>query len=590
MTANAPPISDEKGSWLNVLRAIWHFLGENKAKYVFFNILIFAVLFYELVPPYVVGKIVDFFSHYKAGDSLGEFYFYAVLLGAAHIIISLIRLTSKAVLIRIAIASKTTARVNGFERLMGFSLQWHAQENSGNKMQRIFTGSDSLPEWAALMHNSLFPVAANFTGVLAFFLFCSPMFTAFLILYVALFFTIEKIFNAKLKTLSDRVNHYRERTSGKYIEGTGNILAIKAMGAEKDVNQQMSGSEEDFKNVQIAMANTGIRKWYWFQTLNGTVTTLFLLMTGYQYLHHTISIGDILVFFTYFRTMREAANNATDISGKVIQMRSDLLRMMPIFRENVAVKTGKDKFPDTWEKISIENGSFKYPSGQSGIKNLNFAFHRGEKVGVAGPSGSGKSTLAKVMLGLYEIESGSFTVDGKDYYSISHDAVMKNIAIVLQETELFNLSLLENLTLTRDVDPALLQRAIDVAQLQPVIDKLPGGLGTFVGERGYALSGGERQRIGIARAICKNAPIILLDEATSALDSKTEKAIMDGLLGAFGADKTFIIIAHRISTLKGTDRVIVFDRGNVQEEGAYSALIENKASHLGQLHALQSEG
>src|SRR6201999_4293759 len=124
-----------------------------------------------------------------------------------------------------------------------------------------------------------------------------------------------------------------------------------------------------------------------------------------------------------------------------------------------------------------------------------------------------------------------------------------------------NVSLRENLTLSRDVDPALLQMAIEIAQLGSVIERLPEGIDTFVGERGYALSGGERQRIGIARAICKNAPIILLDEATAALDSKTEKAVMDGLLTGLGADKTFIIIAHRISTLKGTDRVVVFNKG-----------------------------
>ena len=158
----------------------------------------------------------------------------------------------------------------------------------------------------------------------------------------------------------------------------------------------------------------------------------------------------------------------------------------------------------------------------------------------------------KVLLGLYALESGAFRIGEKDYYAVSHEEVMKNISIVLQETELFNLSLRENLTLSRDVDPAFLQAAIDIACLQDVIDRLPEGIDTFVGERGYALSGGERQRIGIARAICKNAPIILLDEATAALDSKTEKAVMDGLLAKLGPDQTFIIIAHRISTLRGT--------------------------------------
>jgi ABC-type multidrug transport system fused ATPase/permease subunit len=505
-------------------------------------------------------------------------------------VISVIRLTSKMILTRIAIAAKTTARVTGFERLMNFSLQWHARENSGNKMQRIFTGSDSIPEWAFLVQNSIFLVATNFIGTLGFFLFKDPVFTFFLLTYMTVFFTIERIFNRKMKALSNKVNQYREKSSGKYMEGAGNILAIKALGAEKDINLRMSGSEEDFKDIQITMANTGTNKWYCFQTVSGISTSIFLLLVGRQYLSHSISIGDILVFFTYFWKLREATSNVTDISAKVIQLRSDLLRMMPIFLENLPVKTGTDDFPAQWDVVSIQDGCFKYSSGQVGIKGLNFSFKKGEKIGIAGPSGSGKSTLVKVLLGLYALESGAFKIGEKDYYAVSHEEVMKNISIVLQETELFNLSLRENLTLSRDVDPALFQKAIDIACLQDVIDRLPEGIGTFVGERGYALSGGERQRIGIARAICKNAPIILLDEATAALDSKTEKTVMDGLLTKLGADQTFIIIAHRISTLRGTDRVVVFNKGDVHEEGVYAQLIENRQSHLGQLYALQSEG
>lgn len=590
MTTDSATRYAERGSWLDVVRAIWHFLGKNKSKFVFFNITLFIVLFYDLVPAYVVGRVVDFFSHYAPGASLTIFYFYVVFLAVAHIVVSVVRLTSKAWLARIAIVAKTTARVTGFERLMDFSLQWHAKENSGNKMQRIFTGSDSIPEWSQMVNNTFFPVATSFIGVLGFFLFKDPVFTAFLTVYTILFFTIERIFNYRLKALSNTVNQHREKSSGKYIEGTGNILAIKALGAERDINARMSGSEEDFKNVQIKMANMAINKWQCFQAVSGIAIGGFLYLVGRQYLQGSISTGDILVFFSYFMKMRETVNNATDISNKTIQLRADLLRMMPIFLENLPVKTGTDDFPAEWSTISIKDGHFKYPSGQTGIRGLSFSLSKGEKVGIAGPSGSGKSTLVKVLLGLYPLESGAFTIGDKDYYSISHEEVMKNFSIVLQETELFNVSLRENLTLSRDVDPALLQTAIEISCLQQVIDRLPEGMDSFIGERGYALSGGERQRIGIARAICKNAPIILLDEATSALDSKTEKTIMDGLLDKLGAGKTFLIIAHRISTLKGTDRVIVFNKGDVHEEGIYSSLISNRDSHLGQLYALQSEG
>lgn len=158
---------------------------------------------------------------------------------------------------------------------------------------------------------------------------------------------------------------------------------------------------------------------------------------------------------------------------------------------------------------------------------------------------------------------------------------------MLQETELFNFSLLENITMMRDVSPALLQRSCEIACLTDVIAHLPDGLDTVVGERGYSLSGGERQRVGIARALCRNAPILLLDEATSALDSATEQIVMERLTAEHNG-RTMLIVAHRISTLKDADKIVVFDQGRVVEQGRFQELAEDPASRFGMMCAIQS--
>ena len=150
--------------------------------------------------------------------------------------------------------------------------------------------------------------------------------------------------------------------------------------------------------------------------------------------------------------------------------------------------------------------------------------------------------------------------------------------MVLQETELFNLSLRDNITMMRSSNAELLNQAIEISQLGEVINKLPEGLDSRIGEKGYMLSGGERQRLGIARAIYKNAPIIILDEATSSLDSETEGRIMEKLLGDYGRDKTFLIIAHRLGTLKYTDKIAVMEEGRVVEEGSYDELMNRENS------------
>jgi ATP-binding cassette, subfamily B, bacterial len=209
-----------------------------------------------------------------------------------------------------------------------------------------------------------------------------------------------------------------------------------------------------------------------------------------------------------------------------------------------------------------------------------------DKIGIVGHSGAGKSTLAKLLIGLYKLEEGEFKIGPSNYYDISHTQIAKNIAIVLQETELFNMSFKDNITLLKDFDPIRFAKAISVAQLQDVLDNLPLGVETTVGEKGYKLSGGQRQRLGIARAIYSDAPIIIFDEATSALDTGTERLIQDALDTQMD-DKTLIFIAHRLSTLKNMNRIIVFEDGKIIEDGVFDELINNNKSIFFELWNLQ---
>src|SRR5204862_2120915 len=156
-----------------------------------------------------------------------------------------------------------------------------------------------------------------------------------------------------------------------------------------------------------------------------------------------------------------------------------------------------------------------------------------------------------------QLDRGTLQIGEVSGEEIQHEDLISSAAVVLQETELFNFSLRENITMMREVPPALVQRSCEIACLGDVIANLPDGLDTIVGERGYSLSGGERQRVGIARAICRNAQILLLDEATSALDSATEQLVMQRLMAEHNGTRTMLIVAHRISTLRDADRIVV---------------------------------
>jgi len=311
-----------------------------------------------------------------------------------------------------------------------------------------------------------------------------------------------------------------------------------------------------------------------------------------------ISIGSIFVVYGYFQRIRDAVSQLSDVTDDLVQSKVSISRMMPIFWDVSTTKQGHLDFPREWNSIELDDAVFKYPhknieNGQevireAGIKDLTVTIKKNQKVGIVGRSGSGKSTFAKILLGLYELNGGKLKIGNTDFYNIKHSEVTDNIALVLQDSEMFNLSLKENITLMRKFDEVLFEKAISISQLQDVIQKLPSGIDTLIGEKGYRLSGGERQRIGIARAIYKDPQVLVFDEATSSLDSKTESLIQKALEENL-TKKTVISIAHRISTLKNADKIMVFENGTVIEEGSFRGLSENPGSKFREIYEHQSK-
>lgn len=566
-------------SWLEVVKSLWYFLEDDKIKFVSGFFILLGIYFYDLVPTFIVGKIVDFFISYQAGQSLSIFYFYVVFIGVTYILSSLIRLKCKNILAIIGHNARARVRAWGFQRLTEFSLEWHNKENTGNKLQRIFTGAEGISNLLKVFRKDLLKIFASIIGVTAVFLFTDFRFVIFILVYIILFLYIEFTISKKVFALSNEFNKFNQSAGGTYIENANNMLSIKALGGEGEMAERVWGKETLSRDIAIKKSNTNNLKWRFLQLLNGIALGIFLIFTGFAVVNQVMTVGTVLVFYTYFyNKLLAALGDISDLHAEMIDIRSDVGQMMPIFEETEFIKTGNEKFPKDWEKIELKGAAMYYGSGQTGLKGFNLSLKRNTKTGIAGLSGSGKSTLAKIILGLYALKQGEFKIGDKNYYAISHNETLKNITVVLQETELFNLSLRDNIMMMGEEDFGLLNTAVEISQLDEVARRLPEGLDSMIGEKGYMLSGGERQRLGIARAIYKNSPIIILDEATSSLDSETEGKIMEKLLGAYGEEKTFLIIAHRLGTLKYTDKIAVMERGKIIEEGSYDRLINNSNS------------
>ena len=240
-------------------------------------------------------------------------------------------------------------------------------------------------------------------------------------------------------------------------------------------------------------------------------------------------------------------------------------------------------------QISFENVSFAYKGRRKIFNALNLDIRPGEKIGLVGPSGAGKSTFIKLISRYFDVTNGAIKINGIDIRDIKQDSLHRNIATIPQDVCLFNRSLYENIRYGRTSASA--QEVFSAAQkaaADKFISRFPAKYQTKVGDRGIVLSGGERQRIAIARAILKNAPILIFDEATSALDSESEKHIQRSL-SELMKNKTVIAIAHRLSTLREMDRILVLNKGKVVEEGSHQTLLRKKGLYY-KLYNMQAGG
>lgn len=290
-------------------------------------------------------------------------------------------------------------------------------------------------------------------------------------------------------------------------------------------------------------------------------------------------VGFLVLFMGYFNKIWGSVNELAEVSQDFLVACFRIDRFLSILEEPITIhdETEKQPFPAEWQELRVRDLSFAYGK-RSVFKQLAFSVKKGEKVGIVGASGGGKSTLFKLLLKEREDYMGTIEIDDVPIRDIAPSNFVKHTAVVLQDTEVFNLSLRDNIRLANErewTNEALLERATRVAHVRDFLNRLPNGLDTLVGEKGVRLSGGEKQRLGIARAVFKQPELLFLDEATSHLDVESEGKIRDSL-DQFFQSVTAIVIAHRLSTIRQMDRILVLEKGQIIEDGSFDTLFRKK--------------
>lgn len=321
--------------------------------------------------------------------------------------------------------------------------------------------------------------------------------------------------------------------------------------------------------------------------------TLMMWMAAREVLAKTMTIGDLAMINAYMIQLFIPLNFLGFVYREIRRALTDIENMLALLKRAPQITDTASAQPLQLSRgaISWKNVSFAYQKDRPILRDLNLDIPAGARVAIVGSSGAGKSTLARLLYRFYDLQSGAIEIDGQNISQVTMDSLRRAIAIVPQDTVLFNTSIRANIAYGRpEASDAEIEKAIDMAHLRQFINSLPEGDNTLVGERGLKVSGGEKQRIAIARALLKGAPILIFDEATSALDSKSETAIVEAIREV-ASGHTSLVIAHRLSTIVDADKILVLEQGQLVEEGTHAQLLAlgGKYAQLWQLQLKEQQ-
>lgn len=418
----------------------------------------------------------------------------------------------------------------------------------------------------------------------------APLFAIILVAVVLLYTAVATLSYKKVGKLSAKYASAETKQTGQLADSMSNILAVKSYGRESHEKRRYAGfSNATFDAGMNQMRAVIIRDvWFGLVLIACVVASTMFETFGTKF---GMDVATLILIAQYTSMILGNLWDVNNILKSMNRVFGDAHDMTEILDTKDAVKD-KAKAKD----IQVKKGAIKFnairfqhaDAPHPIFDDFSLDVKAGERIGLVGLSGSGKTTLTKLLLRFADVSEGKIEVDGQDIKQVKQVSLRENIAYVPQDTALFHRSIAENIAYGKpDANIQEIKRAAELAHADEFIKDLPNGYDTLVGERGVKLSGGQRQRISIARAILKDAPILVLDEATSALDSESEALIQDAL-NRLMKGRTSIVVAHRLSTIAGMDKIVVLEDGKIMEQGSHEELLKNKRGSYSRLWSRQS--
>ncbi|HSC68064.1 MAG TPA: ABC transporter ATP-binding protein/permease [Cellvibrio sp.] len=476
-----------------------------------------------------------------------------------------------------------------FQHLHSLELAFHLDRATGGISRDIERGTNGISFLMRFLMFNIVPTLFEILMVAIIFAAAFSIWYAVITLVAVAIYVVFTIYTTEWRNKFVReANQADSSTSTRAIDSLLNYETVKYFNNEqyeaKTYDEFLANWESaKLKNRMSLLAlNSGQA------LIIALAMTAMMWMAAQSVLDKEMTLGDLAMINAYMIQLFIPLNFLGFVYREIRRSLTDLENMLALLKRNPAISDSPDAQPLQVNQgaIDLQQVDFGYHAERPILKHFNLHIPAGNKVAIVGSSGAGKSTLSRLLYRFYDINSGSIQIDGQDIRTVTLESLRRAIAIVPQDTVLFNTSIRENIAYGNpQASAADIDRAIKMAHLENFINSLPQGDKTLVGERGLKVSGGEKQRIAIARVLLKGSPILIFDEATSALDSNSEAAIL-AAMKELASGHTTLVIAHRLSTVIDADQIIVLDEGAVVEQGTHTELLALQGKYA-QMWAMQ---
>lgn len=582
--------SNTKINLRQTLRYLWPYLWDFKGRVLLAILALIAAKAASLLMPWALKHIIDGVDRSLQPELLVPIAFVVFygLLRFGSVFFGELR---DALFSRVTEHAMRRIGLRVFRHLHQLELAFHLDRATGGISRDIERGTNGISFLMRFLMFNIVPTLFEILMVAVIFAFAFSIWYALITLVAVIIYIVFTIVTTEWRNRFVReANQADSSTNTRAVDSLLNYETVKYFNNEefeaRTYDEFLAKWESaKLKNRMSLLAlNSGQA------LIIASAITAMMWMAAQNVVDGQMTLGDLAMVNAYMIQLFIPLNFLGFVYREIRRALTDLENMLGLLKRSAKITDDDNaqQLQITRGEIKWEKVSFSYNPQRPILKDLTLHIAAGERVAIVGASGAGKSTIARLLYRFYDIDQGRITIDGQDIRRVTQESLRRTIAIVPQDTVLFNSSIRDNIAYGNpEADAAAIDKAIRMAHLKTFIDSLPQGDQTMVGERGLKVSGGEKQRIAIARVLLKGAPILIFDEATSALDSNSESAILDAMREV-AAGHTTIVIAHRLSTVVDADKIVVLDRGQVIEQGSHHQLLQ-QAGRYAQLWALQQQ-